>query len=205
MAARHENAGQQNLVPSGLHTSRLIRNVPSQILLPFGMTVAVGPLSPWSHHMSKRKPARTSKRARSPKIAAQAQRNKQDIVRSAKDTPLRSVAKGPIEPPAELQYEPPQTVIAPKLPIKDRTTLNLQDGINGPSEKPDYSIAAANMLAYQTNMLAYQMTLLEMTHANMRLAFEFSQRLATIRTPYELLDVIFEFTYKRFYLVSKLL
>jgi len=39
----------------------------------------------------------------------------------------------------------------------------------------------------------------------MRLAFEFSQRLATIRTPYELLDVIFEFTYKRFYLVSKLL
>jgi len=155
--------------------------------------------------MSKRKPARTSKRARSPKIAAQAQRNKQDIVRSAKDTPLRSVAKGPIEPPAELQYEPPQTVIEPKLPIKDRTTLNLQDGINGPSKKPDYSIAATNMLAYQTNMLAYQMTLLEMTHANMRLAFEFSQRLATIRTPYELLDVIFEFTYKRFYLVSKLL
>jgi len=148
--------------------------------------------------MSKRKPARTSKRARSPKIAAQAQRNKQDIVRSAKDTPLRSVAKGPIEPPAELQYEPPQTVIEPKLPIKDRTTLNLQDGINGPSKKPDYSMAA-------TNMLAYQMKLLEMTHANMRLAFEFSQRLATIRTPYELLDVIFEFTYKRFYLVSKLL
>ena len=147
--------------------------------------------------MSKRKPAKTSKRARSPKIVAQAQRNKQDIVRSAKDTPLRSVATGPIEPPAELQHEPPQTVIEPKPPI-NRTTLNLQDGINGPSKKPDYSIAA-------TNMLAYQMKLLEMTHANMRLAFEFSQRLATIRTPYELLDVIFEFTYKRFYLVSKLL
>ena len=52
--------------------------------------------------MSKRKPGKASKRAPSPKIAARAQRNKQDIVRSAKDELLRSVAAGPIESPLEL-------------------------------------------------------------------------------------------------------
>ena len=154
--------------------------------------------------MSKRKPAKTSKRARSPKIAAQAQRNKQDIVRSAKDTLLRSVATGPIEPPAELQHEPSQALIKPKPTIEDRTTAILQDGIsqmmrdNGSTERPDYSLVTTNMQAYQTKLL-------EMTDANMRLGFDFILRLATVRTPYELFDVIFEFTYKRIYLVSKLL
>lgn len=153
--------------------------------------------------MSKRKLAKTSKHACSPKIAAQAQRNKQDIVRSAKDTLLRSVTSGPIEPLAELQHEPPQTLIVPKPPIEDRTGI-LEEAIgqmmrdNRSRERPDYSFAMPNMLAYQTKLL-------EMTQANMRLAVEFSQRLARVRTPYEFFDVMLEFTYRRFYLITKLL
>ena len=42
--------------------------------------------------MSKRKPATAPKHARSPKIAAKAQRANQAIVRSRKDSRLRSIA-----------------------------------------------------------------------------------------------------------------
>ena len=49
--------------------------------------------------MSKRKPETASKHARSPKIAAKAQRANQAIVRSPKDSRLRSVAAGSTESP----------------------------------------------------------------------------------------------------------
>ena len=44
---------------------------------------------------------------------------------------------------------------------------------------------------------AYQAKLLEMAQANMQFAFEFVQRLATIRSPVEFLSVNAEFTSKR--------
>ena len=46
-------------------------------------------------------------------------------------------------------------------------------------------------------MQAYQAKLLEMAQANMQFAFEFAQKLATIRSPFEILSVIAEFTSKR--------
>ena len=45
--------------------------------------------------------------------------------------------------------------------------------------------------------------LLEMAQANMTFAFEFCQRLATIRSPVEFLTVIAEFTSKRIAMFSK--
>ena len=42
-----------------------------------------------------------------------------------------------------------------------------------------------------------------MAQANMQLAFEFAQRLATIRSPVELLNVIAEFTSKRIAMFGK--
>jgi hypothetical protein len=88
--------------------------------------------------MSKRKPAKASKRAPSPKIAARAQRNKQDIVRSAKDELLRSVAAGPIESPLELHDDSKQnapivekheasSVEKQKAPIAENRVAVLQD------------------------------------------------------------------------------
>ena len=52
--------------------------------------------------MSKRKPAAAPNRARTPKMAVRAERNKQAIVRSPKEDLLRSVAAVSIEPPPEL-------------------------------------------------------------------------------------------------------
>jgi len=47
------------------------------------------------------------------------------------------------------------------------------------------------------NMVAYQAKLLEMTQANMRFALEFSQKLATIRSLFQFVDAIVEFTKMR--------
>jgi hypothetical protein len=48
-----------------------------------------------------------------------------------------------------------------------------------------------------------QVKLLEMAQANMQFAFEFAQRLATIRSPVEFLSVTAEFTSKRSALFRK--
>jgi hypothetical protein len=51
--------------------------------------------------------------------------------------------------------------------------------------------------AATTDVLLYQAKLLEITEANMRFAFEFVQRLATIRSPVEFPGVMAELTSKR--------
>jgi hypothetical protein len=170
--------------------------------------------------MSKHKPA---KRARSPKIAARAQRNKQAIVRSAKDSLLRSVAASPIETPLKLHDDSKQKapiVEEQKAPIvqnqKDPSVENrvaalkaaaleaaaLPDGgsqmmrDNNPKKVFDFSLAAVSMQAYQA-------TLLEVAQANTKFAFEFSQRLATIRSPFDFFAVIAEFTSRRIDMFGK--
>jgi len=60
----------------------------------------------------------------------------------------------------------------------------------------DLSSATANVRAYQAKLL-------EMAQANMKFAFEFSLRLATISSPLEFLNVITEFTSKRIAMFSK--
>ena len=150
--------------------------------------------------MSKRKPAKASKRAHTPKIAARAHRNKQDIVRSAKDELLRSVAAGPIESPLELHDDSKQeapivekqeasSVEKQKAPIAENRVAVLQDRF-GQTKGFDFSLATANMLASQAKLL-------EMAQANMRFAFEFNQRLARIGSPFEFFDLIAEFTRRR--------
>jgi hypothetical protein len=59
-----------------------------------------------------------------------------------------------------------------------------------------FSSAAANVLAYQAKLL-------EMAQANMQFAFEFAQRLATIRSPVEFPGVIAEFTNRRIAMFQK--
>lgn len=160
--------------------------------------------------MSKRKPAKASKRAHSPKIAARAHRNKQDIVRSAKDELLRSLAAGPIESPLELHDDSKQ-----KAPIVEKQEASsvenrvaalkaaaLPDGgsqmmrDNNPKKVFDFSLATVSMQAYQAKLL-------EMAQANMQFAFEFSQRLAAIRSPFEFFAVIAEFTSRRIEIFGK--
>jgi hypothetical protein len=147
--------------------------------------------------MSKRKPAIASKRSRSPKIAARAQRNKQAIVRSPKDNPLRSVAAGSTESPHKPHDDSKQ-----KAPIVENRVAALQDSSsqmmrdNNLKKGFDFSLATANMQAYQAKLL-------EMAQANMQFAFEFGQRLATIRSPFEFFAVIAEFTSRRIEIFGK--
>ncbi|MGX9432682.1 phasin family protein [Bradyrhizobium sp. LeoA1S1] len=136
--------------------------------------------------MSNRKRAIAPKRARGPRKAAQAQRNKQVIVRSTKDNPLRAVAAGSTESP-KLHDDAKQ-----RAPIVEHRIAALQDGFrqmmrdDNPEKGFDLSLVAATMQAYQVKLL-------EMAQANMQFALAFGQRLVTIRSPFEFFAVIAEF------------
>ena len=138
--------------------------------------------------MSKRKPVKASKRAPSPAIATRAHGKKQAIVKSARDNLLRSVVAGPIESPLGRHDDPRQ-----ESPNVEKEEAPIAANLVQDSPSPrgfDFASATGNLMAYQVRLL-------EMTQANMRFAFEFSQKLATIRSPFGFFDVIVEFTKRR--------
>ena len=141
--------------------------------------------------MSKRKPAKSSKRARSPVIATRAHGRKQAVIRSAKDNLLRSVAPAPMP----IQDNPEQE--APNVE-KQEALIAVNPAQSVPRQTRGFDFASAT-----ENMVAYQAKLLEMTQANMRFAFECGQKLVTIRSPFQFVDVIVEFAKKRADMVEK--
>jgi hypothetical protein len=70
------------------------------------------------------------------------------------------------------------------------------DRISSSRKATNFSLATANVPAYQAKLL-------EMAQANIQFAFEFAQRLVTIRSPVEFPSVIAEFTNKRIALFRK--
>jgi hypothetical protein len=165
--------------------------------------------------MSKRKPATASKRAQSnrkpvtarKRVAARAQRNKQQFVRSPKGSPFHLVAAGSTESPVEgheatQQQGPSAENRARAVALEAMLQATLQDGFsqkmkdNGPKRQFDFSLVIQNLQAYQAKLL-------EVTQANMQFLFEFSQRLATIRSPFEFFAVIAEFTGRRIIMTQK--
>ena len=161
--------------------------------------------------MSKRNPATASKHAHSPKIAAKAQRAAQAIVRSPKDSRLRSVETGSTESLPKRHndskqeaplLENPVTALQQEAPLVENPVTALQDDckqtMTDNDSKKGFVVSSAT-----ANVRAYQAKLLEMAQANMQLAFEFAQRLATIRSPVEILSVMAEFTSKRIAMFQK--
>ena len=155
--------------------------------------------------MSKRTPPTASKRSRHPKTAGKAQRAAQDIVRSPKDSRLRSVGAGSTESLAKRHNDPkqeaplvenPVTALQQEAPLVENPVKALEDECkqtmtdNDSKKGFDFPSAPANVWAFQAKLL-------EMAQANMQLAFEFAQRLATIRSPVEFPSVIAELTGKR--------
>ncbi|WFU18728.1 Phasin protein [Bradyrhizobium sp. CB3481] len=143
--------------------------------------------------MSKRKPGKASKRARSPAIAARAHGKRQAVVRSAKDNLLRPVAAGPIEFHDDAKKEAPNVekqeapeVEKPEAPI----TANPVQA--APCQERGFDPVSAT-----GTIVAYQVKLVQLTQANLRFAFDFSQKLATIRSPFQFADVVVEFTKRR--------
>ena len=141
--------------------------------------------------MSKRKTATATKRAHSPKRAAQ--RANQDIVRSRTDNRLRSVAAGSTEFPErhdDAKQEAP-LVEHPAIALREQTMKDIDS-----KHRFDFYPSTANVLAYQAKLL-------ELTQANMQFAFEFAAKLAAIRSPVEIFSVIVEFTSKRIAMFQK--
>lgn len=155
--------------------------------------------------MRKRKPATASKHARNPKIAAKAQRATQAIVRSPK-VRLRPAAAGSDDPSSKPpNHSKPLAIPETSLPERSLVIENAvpapQDDFakkttGNPSKGLDSSSAFANVRTYQTKLL-------EMAQANMTFALEFSQRLATIRSPVEFFTVMTEFTSSRIAMFGK--
>ena len=153
--------------------------------------------------MSKRKPATASKHPHSPKIAAQ--RANQSIVRSPKDSRLRSVAAGSTESPPKRHDDSKQEaplVENPATALVENPATALQDDRKQTMRDID-SKQGFDFSSTTANVRAYQAKLLEMTQANMQFAFEFAQRLATIRSPVEIISVIAEFTSRRIAMFRK--
>jgi len=161
--------------------------------------------------MSKRKPPTASTHAHSTKIAAQ--QASQAIISSPKDSPQRSVAAGSTESPPEFHDDSKQEAplvekleapLVEKLeaPLVEKPATALQDDCKQTMTDND-SKKGLVFSSPTANVRAYQAKLLEMAQAHMQLAFEFAQRLATIRSPVEILSVIAEFTSKRIAMFQK--
>jgi len=147
--------------------------------------------------MSKRKPATASKHFRSPKIAAKAQRAAQAVVRSPKDSHLRSAGAGTTELPPKRPDNSQQEALLVANPVtvsQDDYKQTMTD--TGSKNGTNFSLAMANVPAYHAKLV-------EMAQANMQFAFEFAQRLAAIRSPVDFPIVIAEFTSKRIAMFGK--
>jgi Phasin protein len=196
-------------------------------------TFMVDPITVWEVQMSKRKPppskhARSSKTATKAQRAALAiVKSSKDsrlhsVVADSTEPPPKRPNETEQEPllventatalqPNETKQEPhlvedPATALepndtkqealrveSPALVVED----SKQKMINKDSKKGfDFSSAAANVQAYQAKLL-------EVAQANMQFAFEFAQRLAAIRSPFEFLGVTAEFTSKRIAMFQK--
>jgi len=154
--------------------------------------------------MSKRKPAIASKHTPSPRIAAKAQRASQAIVRSPKHSVSRSLGAGSTEPSLEPHNNLEQDALLAEH--GEAIIKNLEVTVqNDPKQMMEgVSKTGVDFLSSASaNVRAYQAKLLEVAQANMQLAFEFTQTLASIRSPAEFPRIIAEFTSKRIALFRK--
>ena len=138
--------------------------------------------------MSKRKPATAPKRG--PKRGAQ--RAKQTVIKSPKHSPLRLVA-------AERHED-----AKPEAAIAADTALALIAGtataLQSASKQTMIDVNKRQELAFSSttaNVRAYQVKLLELSQANMQFAFEFATKLAAVRSPVDIFNVMVEFTSRR--------
>jgi hypothetical protein len=115
------------------------------------------------------------------------------------------------EPPNETKQEPllaehPATALEPNDTKQEALRVespalaveNTKQRMINKDSKKGFDFASAT-----GNIQAYQAKLLEVAQANMQFAFEFAQRLATIRSPFEFLSVTAEFTSKRIAMFQK--
>jgi hypothetical protein len=124
--------------------------------------------------MTKRKAKTAAKPAR--RIAARAQRANRSVIRSPKPSRMRPLAANPL----------------PEISPKGATELRQET----PVVVFDFSSATATARAYQAKLL-------EIAQANMQFALGVGPRLASVRSPVELLRVVEEVTKERIAMFRK--
>jgi hypothetical protein len=156
--------------------------------------------------MSNRKPATASKRSSPPKVAARAQRNKHELVRSRRDKHLRPVAAGGLsESSAEVHGDQKQesSIIENRAAALHAILLTPQDGFTQKVKETSEPNKGFEGSSLTSNIQAYQATLLEVVPANVQFFVEFTRRLATVKSPFEFWAVIAEFTGRRMLMIGK--
>ncbi|MBR1287149.1 Phasin protein [Bradyrhizobium sp. AUGA SZCCT0177] len=144
--------------------------------------------------MTKRKATTASKPTRRLKIAAKAQRANSAVIRSPKPSRVRSVATDPIKSSPKGHNDPKQ-----EAAIIERPAMALQEKtMSEPELRKGFDLSSATATAR-----AYQAKLLEMAQANLQFALEFGPRLASVRSPVQLLRVIEELTKERIAMFRK--
>jgi len=155
--------------------------------------------------MSKRKQTNASKQARS-KVAGKAQRARQAVVRSPKPSQVRSIAATSNELPPKLHEDPTPEAAFEKfmaaLPSTENPGIASQDHSQRSTRDNDLA-KALEVFSGTANVWTYQRKLTEIAQANMLLALEFTQRLAQIKSPFELPSVLSELTLKQFAMFQK--
>ena len=149
--------------------------------------------------MSKRKPAKVSKQAHS-KVAAKAQRASQAVVRSSKPRHLRSVAPAPAESSAMVHGRPDAAVLekpATAVPVPEKTTMAASHDDSQRTMRDNDVTKAFDAFSGMANVALYPRKLPEITQGYMQLAFDFAQRLAQIKSPFEIPSVFAELATKQ--------
>ena len=143
--------------------------------------------------MSKSKSATASK-VGSRKPTAKPQRATQAVVRSPKPHHLRAVAPASAKPSPMLQsrLEKPATA----RPVPEKPMMASDDASQGAMKQNDLT-KAFNVFSATANVGAYQRKLPEIAQAYVQLAFQFAQRLAQIRSPFEMPAVVAELATKQ--------
>ncbi|MFL6465872.1 MAG: hypothetical protein ACJ73N_15865 [Bryobacteraceae bacterium] len=157
----------------------------------------------------KRKPAK--------KVAAKAQRARQAVVRSPRHSHVRLVAAGSKESHLDEDSAPDAPILeqaAAALPAVESPSMAAQDNSQrwmseNESAKAFDQFPAAPHAAFRLfpaapQAPAYPTKLPEIAQANMKLAFEFAQRFAQIKSPFEIPSVLSELMFKQFTILQKI-
>jgi hypothetical protein len=147
--------------------------------------------------MSKRKRSNASSKQVRSKVAAKAQRASQAVVRSPKPRHLPAAAPSSAKPSPVLHTSPDAAVFEkPAMAASVSEKPTMQD--NGqPIMRQNDLVKAFNVFSATTNVAAYQRKLPEFAQAYMQLGFEFAQRLAQIKSPFEIASVFAELAPKQ--------
>jgi hypothetical protein len=149
--------------------------------------------------MSKRKASKASSKQARSKVAAKAQRASQSVVRSPKPRHLPAAAPTSAKPSPVLPTSPDAAVFekpATATSVPEKATMVSQD--NGqPTMRQNDLMNALNVFPATTSVAAYQRKLPEFAQAYMQLGFEFAQRLAQIKSPFEIASVFAEVATKQ--------